>query len=57
MNVLYCMSMSLVCFDSSVFIQTSVLVCVIHVSLVCVHACVCMCVCVCMCLVLRVNAK
>ena len=33
---MYCMSMSLICFSSSVFTLTYVLMCVIHVSLVCV---------------------
>ena len=40
MNVLYGMSISLLCFDSSVFTLTSVSMRVKHVSLMCLCICV-----------------
>ena len=59
MNVVYYMSMSLVCSDSSVFTLTSVSVRVKHVSLMCVCICVYVCiyVCVCICKALRANSR
>ena len=47
-NVVYYISMSLVCSDSSVFTLTSVSVRVKHVNLMCVCLCICMYVDMCM---------
>ena len=57
MNVVYYMSMSLVCSDSSVFTLTFVSVRVKHVSLMCVCLCICVYVCMYICVCMYAYVK